>query len=347
MSALTWQAVTFEHPAKIDQHESDQPKSLAAGPGGYVAVGSNSTLSGYVGRIWHSTDGNGWPLIDSSTLDGLDLVSVAATDDAFVAIGTRSGDPNRFGTAVLRSTDGVAWTQVTDVPDAPAIRVAAGPNGFIAIVQVGDTTDLLVSSDGVSWSRIHGATVAPGAWLSDVEWDGSGWIAAGSVGDRALVLRSADGAAWTEERLPGSEPADGIAVVTAYRVVPGRWATLVLGLDEAPSCKEDDDFCPKYQAAWSRSGQTGWQRLPASTWILGRGHGVDVFSAGEAGFVSLLGDAVRSSADGWDWTPVTSTGASAAFPASTIIAGDDLVAVGIPVSGDSLEAWFGHATISH
>ncbi len=314
------------------------------GPGGYVAVGSTST--GPVGRIWHSADGSDWRLVDSALLEGLDLESVAATAGAFVAVGTRTGDEGRFGAALLRSTDGLGWTEVSDVADAPAGRIAAGPAGFAAIVQPGDTTDLLLSSDGISWSRIPGAGIAPGGWLSDIAWDGSGWIAAGSVGDRALVVRSTDGRAWTEELTPASEPAGKIAVVTAYRVIPGRWATLVLGLDEEASCKEDDDFCPKYQAAWSRTDQAGWQRLASSTWILGRGHGVDVYPARDAGFLYLLGDDARVSADGWDWKPVTWTGGASAFVRSAVVVGDDLVAVGSTLNDDPPAPWFGHAAIS-
>jgi hypothetical protein len=345
MSALNWQDITFEQPATVSQDQWDQPKAVAAGPGGFVAVGSDYA-SGKSGRIWRSTDATAWRLVQSPVLDGLDLVSVAATGDAFVAIGTGGRDDNHFGTAVLRSTDGLTWTQVKQVPEAWAKRVSASPKGFVAIVEAGDTTDLLVSSDGISWSRTPGANIADGAWISDVEWDGSGWIAAGSVGDRALVLRSVDGITWTEERLPAAEPTGGIAIVLAYRVVPGRWATLILGLDEEPSCREDDDFCPKHQAAWSHTVQTGWQRLPSSTWILGRGHGVDVHPAGDAGFIHLLADDARVSADGWDWKAVSAKGSSAAFQAGVVVVQNDLIGVGTTLFGDTTGAWFGHATIS-
>lgn len=343
---LAWQNVSHEQPLKDSENQWDQATALAAGPGGWVAVGSNSDVIGHVGRVWQSADSTSWMLVPSDTLDGLELVDVAATPDGYVVVGTHSSNPNEPKTSVLRSTDGLTWQEVETVEGAWAARVTAGSRGFAAIVQVDDTNDLLLSPDGLKWSRVPGADIGDGIRLADIAWDGAGWVAAGSVGDHAVVLRSSDGVSWKEDVLPASEPVDGVMDVTAYRVVPGRWATLLLGLDRGPNCAEDDDWCDKYQAAWSWTPDTGWQRLPKSTWILDRGYGVDVYPAGDAGFLYLLGDDVRTSADGWVWTDVKHTAGSDAFPNDAAVDGERLVAVGTSAGAeDGLVGWFGSALI--
>jgi len=348
-SSLDWQPVTFEEPPRTSGEQWDQATAVAGGPGGWVAVGSNGNIMGYEGRIWHSADTLGWKLVSTDLLPGLELVGVAATPESFVAIGTNSRNVNGPTTSIIQSTDGRTWAEVETVEGAWAVRVAAGSRGFAVLLEVDDTTDLLLSSDGRQWDRMAGADIGMGVRIADIAWDGSGWLAAGSAGDRAVVLRSADGTTWEEETLPASEPVEGVIDVSAYQVVPGRWATLVLGLDRGPSCAEIDDWCDKYQAAWSWTAETGWARLPKVTWILGRGHGVDVHAAGDAGFLYLLADDARISADGWEWTAVPATPSSAAFPTDAVVMGDRVVAVGIPVGvpldGEVLKGWFGSAVI--
>jgi hypothetical protein len=70
-----------------------------------------------------------------------------------------------------------------------------------------------------------------------------------------------------------------------------------------------------------------------------------VYAAGDAGFLYLLGNDVRLSPDGWDWTVVNSFDGSDAFPRDAIIVGGRVVGVGIS-SGVPLEGWFGQATIN-
>jgi hypothetical protein len=344
-SSLDWRDVTHEQPPKTSEEQWDQATAVAAGPGGWVAVGSNSDVMGYEGRIWHSADALFWELVSTDILDGLELVAVSATPGAFVAIGTHSANPNDPTTSILHSKDGLQWTEVETVDGAWAARVASGPRGFAVIVEVDGTNDLLLSPDGLTWTRVAGADIAEGVWLADIAWDGAGWIAAGAEGDRAVVLRSPEGMTWREEGLPASGPVDEVMDVSAYSVVPGRWATLLLGLDRGPSCAEDDDWCDKYQAGWSWTADTGWQRLPKSTWILDRGNGVHVYAAGDAGFL-YLGDQVRTSGNGWDWAEVKQTSASDAFATGVVVDGEQVVAVGIPIGvDDGLVGWFGSALI--
>jgi hypothetical protein len=184
--------------------------------------------------------------------------------------------------------------------------------------------------------------------IHDVAEEDNGWIAVGERGRDAVVFRSPDRAKWTEESLPAASPVEGIFDVTAYRVVPGRWATLVFGLDRGRSCEEDDEWCDKNQATWVWTAKNGWSRLPEANWINERGHGVEAFPAGDAGFVYVLGDEVRLSADGWDWLPVKGK-PSGGLPVDVVLTGDQLVAVGVPSTVDDngpLKGWFGSATVS-
>lgn len=344
-SSLHWQSVTFDDPDNASLEQEDWPEALAEGPGGFVAVGSNHDTTGYVGRIWHSADALDWQLVDSPELDALELTDVVASDEAFLAIGHRAANPNAPVTSILTSTDGTTWNEAETIEDAWAIDIASGPNGFAILLEVGETSDVLTSPDGASWMRVAGADIAPNLYLPNIAWAGDGWVAAGTSGNRAVLFRSADGLTWVEERLPASEPIDGIWRVSAYRVLPGRWATLVLGIDSAPSCEEDDDWCPKFQGAWSHTAATGWARLPRSNWLFDRGYGVDVHLAGDAGFLYMLGEDARISSDGWDWTDVESA-EDAQLTREVLVSGRRVIAAGWQI-GDApaLDAWFGTATI--
>ncbi len=354
-SGLSWSEVTFEVPDVGSADVFEQMVAVAGDVTGFVAIGSGSGPEGDAARIWQSDDSITWKLVESRLLDGMALVDVAVFDGTFIAIGSTTGiDPDAYSTSLLLSRDGVAWLEAEAIPGAYAVGVAAGPRGFIAVlsdVEHEDLSEVLLSPDGASWKRMSGADVAAGAQIRDIAWDTIGWLAVGSLGHRAAAWRSDDGTHWTEDPLPGAEPVDGVRDVTAYRVVPGRWATLVLGLDLAPSCAEDDDWCGKYQAAWSRTAESGWARLAESNWLLQRGTGVDAYAAGEAGFLYLFGGDVRTSADGWDWLPLNGSAAPVEsgsldpWPGDLVVLGDRVVGVGTLASAPQLEAWFGSARV--
>jgi hypothetical protein len=109
-SSIQWESVDAEQPTRASEEQFDQAVAVAAGPDGWVAVGSNSDVMGYVGRIWQSGDSVAWDLLDLELLDGLELVDIAATPDAFVALGTDSANPNDPTALVLHSVDGRNWT---------------------------------------------------------------------------------------------------------------------------------------------------------------------------------------------------------------------------------------------
>jgi hypothetical protein len=342
-SSIEWQAVEAEQPIRASEEQFDQPVAVAAGPGGWVAVGSNSDVTGYVGRIWQSADSVAWDLLDSALLDGLELVEIAATPDAFIAIGTNSTNPNDPTASVLHSPDGRSWTVAETIQGAWAASIASGPAGFALVLQVGERTEVLLSADGRTWQPVPEAEIGQ-YWIADIAWDSDGWIAAGSAGNRAVVLRQRGGG-WTEEAVPVSEPVDGILDVNAYQVVPGRWATLVLGLDNSDECAEDDDFCPRFQAGWVSTNQGEWTRLPDSNWLFDRGYGVRVHPARDAGFVYFLGDEVLLSANGWEWTAVAGSPPGAALTNDLVVTEDRLIAVGTGDPGTPTTSWFASGLI--
>jgi hypothetical protein len=343
--SISWRPTRFDEPARASAEQWDQAVAVEHGRAGYVAVGSNSDITGYVGRIWLSGDGLDWRLQEGADLNGLELVDIAAGPQAYAAIGTRAGDPNDPVTAILTSTDGAVWREVASIPGAWGTRIAAGPLGSAALVEVAESTEMWFAPDAVTWTRAS-TDLDGDVMIRDIAGEPDGWIAVGSRGHDAVVFRSSDGLRWTEELLPAGVPVQGIINVMAYRVVPGRWATVVFGLDRGPSCEQGDDWCDKYQATWVWTARNGWSRLPKSSWINDRGHGVEAFAAGDAGFVYVLGDDVRLSADGWDWLPVKGE-PSGGLAVDVIVTGDQLVAVGIASEvdeDDPLKGWFGTAT---
>lgn len=333
-ASIEWLPVTVDRPPRDLPAEADYLEALAAGPGGYVAVGGNSMADGYLARIWRSVDGLAWETVDAPVLDGVEVWSVAANADRYVAVGTRGFNSVDVAAEILISPDGSSWSVAERIDGAWGGAVAAGPAGFIVHIQfeIEGASDLLVSDTGKDWRPVAGSDVAEGVEIRDIAWDTTSWLAVGSVGTRAAVFRSPDGRTWTEEPLPGSEPVNGLLDVYPYAVVPGRWATLIMGLDRAPSCAEDDDWCGRYQVTWSSAGSGGWTRLPSDTWINTIGSGVEAYPAGDAGFLTLALEN-RTSPDGWEWSEVAGTRKDFAVQFEAVVLNDLIVTLEIGESG--------------
>lgn len=122
-----WQLVTIDDgkgyrpPTTASNNQRGfAPYAVAAGPAGFVAVGSAAFFVGNVakgsgGLVWFSPDGISWQRIDVrpaiANLDpsGLQLREVAATATGYVAVGITG--PRVL---VLTSPDGVTWAQTTE-----------------------------------------------------------------------------------------------------------------------------------------------------------------------------------------------------------------------------------------
>jgi len=343
-SSVEWTPASAELPSVANQEQMDRVSAMASSEGSVVAVGSNSDVMHYVGRIWRSDDGGDWSLVQAPSLDGLELVDVASDGSGYVAIGTRSNNPNAPIAVFLRSPDGRTWQESTTLPGAWAMTISAGPRGYAALLEVGDSRALLFTEDGRSWSRIDAEAAEPGVAIGDIAAEGDGWILVGAKGDEAYVARSTDGRTWRAESLPGSGPTDGVKSVWAYQAVPGEWSTLVLGLDDPP-CDDDPDWCPHYQAAWVWTDATGWQRLPRETSVLRQGHGVRVAAIGPAGFATSTADGLLTSTTGWTWAPVPGGDTKEALIDQLLLYGDRLLGTG-DMPGEPFTAWFGTASVS-
>jgi hypothetical protein len=204
--------------------------AVAAGPDGYVVVGSQVTAGRAFTVLWWSADLRTWIQASNGGLDGRVQPSaayaVAAVPASFVAVGTHGS-----GSAIWTSGDGRQWA-VHDVP-APAgasaavlrmvtvngSRIVAG--GY-AVTRAGDVPIAVVSADG--GLRWHQAVLsAPGGLgtVTALTAAGSGFIAAGQVGTaaarHAVTWSSPDGLSWS-----AATPAtSGVREITALSASGG------------------------------------------------------------------------------------------------------------------------------
>ncbi|WP_149264153.1 sialidase family protein [Actinomadura sp. K4S16] len=172
---LTWQKPEF--PA------GPPPVAAAAGPAGYVAVGT--------GAAWRSADLRAW------TRAGLDGAAsdVAATSRAYVAVGGRGKEP-----AAWTSPDGLKWTAAKLPPGlaVPLTHVAAKGDTLVAIA--GDAAALVSTDAGATWTR---RDLGAGLAATAIAATPAGFVAAASAKDDAVVLASRDGTGWRRLAVPG------------------------------------------------------------------------------------------------------------------------------------------------
>ncbi len=158
----TWKRVS-------DGGSGSLPGSLAAGPGGLVAVG---TINGRPAS-WTSTDGRVWrrhrsafpPAPDGSRPDEdwVQVTDVVATGNGWLAVGRRDPacqvncglTPRRA--YVWTSADGSRWVRVADqdaFEGGGMNAVAHGDAGFVAVGDASGHAAVWTSPDGLKWSRI-------------------------------------------------------------------------------------------------------------------------------------------------------------------------------------------------
>jgi len=154
---LAWQRVaTFANAKNVQVHD------VAAGPGGYVAVGvlidGVVTELGNEGTtlpaIWHSADGTTWTEGDATAFGDHAAFAIASDGLHYVAT-LYDGDR----AMLYRSVDGRSWLPIASQPimsDARVWDVVAAPGfGFIALAAMNVTHDLSVwnSPDGATWTK--------------------------------------------------------------------------------------------------------------------------------------------------------------------------------------------------
>jgi hypothetical protein len=187
--------------------------AVAPGGPGLVAVGS------FPGA-WFSSDGETWerasvPPVPPDVYLGDDgkhpqvyLSDVAKGADRLVAVGQTLLDDNTYGVVVWTSGDGRSWADVAVQDAFPAgsqiFDLTGGPDGFVAVGQVGSTAAIWNSADGRRW-RLY--FPGPGVRLHSVAAGDGGYVAVGTnlgcTGDgqscssrEAVVMTSVEGETW-------------------------------------------------------------------------------------------------------------------------------------------------------
>jgi hypothetical protein len=207
--------------------------SLAAGPGGLVAVGG----MGASRTSWTSVDGLAWTAHpdafpaapDGSTPDEdtVRITDVVARGGGWLAVGRRDPactvdcDTNPSRAYVWRSDDGAHWVRVTDqkaLAGGGMDSVATGTDGFVAAGIASGHAAIWTSPDGVAWSRvpddeIFHAPTSSGLIVDAtgvVERDGTIVVIGSALGQDASTARawwSTDGRSWAKASV--EDAADG------------------------------------------------------------------------------------------------------------------------------------------
>ena len=205
------------------------PVGVAVGAQGYLALLGD-------GGLWLSSDGRAWEMVMAGGTDGSYISSVAAGDEGFMAIGTRSaGDVTE--TYAIASSDGRTWIEATD-PPAGAYTVVPRGGDWFATGSMGPPCgsaprDIPVwsSASGLEWAEIGSIPLRPipewtefECWRVGVGLHAAGrWLLADASAGPACCDNpptqgtrhiSRDGRSWESLSLPGVEdgsPAAGIA----------------------------------------------------------------------------------------------------------------------------------------
>lgn len=173
--------------------EGEVYRAVAFGSGVHVAVGNfgGSNLYGA------TRDGASWQLSSKDGQYKYFLRALVFGDGGFLGIG---GDPGAVGSSspfVVRSADGVAWTDYLPISGKNILRrVAWGGGRFVG---VGDRGRRSVSADGKEW-KDAAATKAVDT-LVDVAFGAGRFV---GVGLHGLRSATADGLAWPH-RFAGEE----------------------------------------------------------------------------------------------------------------------------------------------
>ena len=183
--------------------------AVAAGPGGYVVVGTQTSGIARFAALWSSADLKTWSKANNGGFDGTKsssgVTAVAVLPAGYVAAGTHGAD-------------GAIWTSADkpekDIPLPPTgtlsvamglvlDTIAANGSSVVAagyeVTSGGDTPIAAVSTDGgQTWGPVVQLPGAPGA-VTALGVAGSGFIAAGlgKTGQEPVTWRSPDGLHWS------------------------------------------------------------------------------------------------------------------------------------------------------
>jgi hypothetical protein len=211
------------------------------GNGVRVAVGGQGT-------VITSSDAIEWRM--SHTGQGYWLMDVVWGNGLFIAVGGRTMSefgPPPFG-VVFSSGDGFNWVERHRTDELSLEAVSWTGSRFVA---VGIGNEVLLSSDGLSWSEQQ---IASDAWtMSDLAWNGSMLVAIGTDNilafGRYSYFTSENGEAWQVQNFECEYCYLGsIAAVGGRFVIVGSWQKALVSDDgmtwnEAPYGTSDSLKC--------------------------------------------------------------------------------------------------------
>jgi hypothetical protein len=184
--------------------------SIAGGPDGVLAVGSDATGAA---ALWRSTDGRVFERLVVSGPAAGGVIDPQVIDGGFIALG-----PDEMPPSVLSSADGRSWTSTTIDPgqDLSATRLVGARWGTVVlgIFAPGCSEGASCSAQSIAWwstdRTVWGRLPVEGSPVSN---GGSTIVPAGEHGvlaiDGASAWASPDGWAWR----PLPEPGDGSIVI--------------------------------------------------------------------------------------------------------------------------------------
>lgn len=220
-------------------HPERTIRSVAAGPGRVVAVGSTNGGT----AVWSARDGRAWVRGRFPGSGGW-LSGVAVGSQGWLAVGRTSGASP--GPLALVSADGATWRGVPFPSGPPPSAAAAGTAGYVAVGEGAAWR----SSDLKGWKRA-GLDGAP----ADVAATAQGYVAVGGRDKAPAIWTSPDGLKWTPAKLP-SGTTTGTATGPLSEVAARGGTIVAIGEGSVPLVSADGGttWTPRALGAASTSG---------------------------------------------------------------------------------------------
>ncbi|WP_171064621.1 hypothetical protein [Actinomadura soli] len=193
-------------------------RSLAAGPGRSVAVGSTNGGA----AIWSAPDGRAWTRARFPGTGGW-LSDAVHGAKGWLAVGRTSGATP--GPLALTSQDGTTWRKSPFPGGPPPVAVTSGPSGYVAV----GAGAAWRSADLRGWRR----TVLDGS-ATGITATADKYVAVGGRDRAPAVWTSPDGMKWTAAKLPS-----GLATGPLTEVAANGKVLVAIGAGAAPLVSVD------------------------------------------------------------------------------------------------------------
>jgi hypothetical protein len=208
--------------------------------------------------LWGSEDGLTWTHVapDESGLEGVDLVSLAPTDEGFVGIGIdRSADDWATTSVWISDATGMEWEQVegSTTEGESGERLVAIASGVVRMTGA----DTAISFDGRSWETwLDAPTDVSELQITDASPFGSGIIVAGLRWENPDSTGQVDSEIWRADPLNGwsriPDPDGLLDVAYAWEVAGVDDVVVVIGEIPDPDSSDPTDRAERIRTwVWS------------------------------------------------------------------------------------------------